>query len=83
MNNLVYALLVIPMVLILSTAIFNGFSANIDRGDWSDAANSTYTKVTTGTWSGFSLGSQLPYIYIAVTVISVILAAFGFSKVFG
>jgi hypothetical protein len=82
MNNLIYALLVIPMVLILSVAVFNGFSANIDRGDWGASANATYTKITSGTWSGFSLGSQLPYIYIAVTVISVILGAFGLSKVF-
>jgi len=83
MNNLVYALLVVPMVLIIATAVFNGFATNIDRGSWGTDANATYTKVTTGTWSGFGLGSQLPFILIAVTVISVILGAFGLSRVFG
>ena len=82
MNQLIYALLVIPMILILSTAVFTQFSTNIDRSDWSAEANETYTKVTSGTWSGFGLGSLLPFIYIAVAVIGVILGAFGISRVF-
>ena len=67
------------MILMLSTAIFTQFSSNIDRGDWSSEANETYTKVTSGTWSGFKLGANLPFIYIAVTVVSVILGAFGIA----
>jgi len=79
MNNLVYALLVIPMILMLATAIFTQFSSNIDRSGWSQEANETYQKVTSGTWSGFKLGANLPFIYIAVTVVGVILGAFGIA----
>lgn len=81
MNNLIYALLVIPIVLIVSIAVFGGFSSNIDRGTWDANANASFTKVTSGTWAGFSLGSQLPFIYIAIAVVSAILAGFGL-KVF-
>lgn len=83
MNNLVYALLAVPMILIIATAIFTNFAENIDRSDWSSDANTTYTKVTSGTWSGFNLASMLPFILIAVTIVGVILGAFGLSRVFG
>ena len=83
MNNLVYALLAVPMILIISTAIFTNFSTNIDRGGWSGDANTTYTKVTSGTWNGFKLGSLLPYVLIAVTIVGVILGAFGMRGYFG
>ena len=81
MNDLVYALLAVPMLLIISTAVFTNFSANIDRGAWGTEANTTYTKVTSGTWSGFSLASLLPFILIAVTIVAVILGAFGLKQV--
>lgn len=83
MNNLVYALLVVPMLLIISTAIFTNFSANVDQAGWSTEANDTKTKVEAQTWSGFKLGSLLPYVLIAVTIITVLLGAFGLSRVFG
>ena len=78
-NTLIAALLVVPMILIIATAIFTTFSSTVDRGDWSSEANETYEKVTTGTWSGFKLGSMLPFIYIATAVVGVILGAFGIS----
>jgi len=80
MNNLIYALIIVPIILILATAIYNQFSANIDQGGWSSDANTTKTKIDTGTWSGFKLGSMLPFILIAMAIVTVILGAF---KVFG
>jgi len=40
-------------------------------------------KAEAGTRSGYSLGGQLPFLYIAVAVVSVILGAFGINRVFG
>lgn len=40
-------------------------------------------QINSGVVSGYGLGSQLPFIYIAIAVISVILGAFGLSRVFG
>jgi hypothetical protein len=80
MNNLVYALLVVPMILILSTAIYTNFGTNISRAGWTTDANATYDSINTQTWAGYKLGSLLPYVLIAVTIISVILAAFGISR---
>jgi ABC-type spermidine/putrescine transport system permease subunit II len=77
MNQLIYALLAIPMILIVATAVFTQFATNIDRSGWSAEANETYTKVTSGTWTGFNLSSLLPFIYIAVVIVTVILGAFG------
>jgi len=79
MNNLVYALLVVPILLIISTAIYTNFSSNIDQAGWTTSANDTKTKVDDQTWSGYKLGSLLPYVLIAVTIISVILGAFGIT----
>jgi len=73
MNDLIYALLTVPIILIIATAIFGNFSTSIDQTGWSTSANSTLTKVTTGTWNGFSLGSLLPFVLIAVTIVSIIL----------
>ena len=83
MSNLIYALIVVPMVLIIATAIFTQFGTSIDRGDWSAEANTTFTKVQSGTWSGFDLGSMLPFIFIAITVVGVILGAFGLRTYLG
>lgn len=40
-------------------------------------------QINSGVNAGFGLGSQLPFVYIAIAVISVILGAFGLSRVFG
>jgi ABC-type multidrug transport system permease subunit len=72
-SNLVYALLTVPLVLILSVAIFNQFTTNVDRAGWTAQANQTFEKVTTSTYSGFNLGSMLPFIIIAVTIVGIIL----------
>lgn len=69
------------MILIISTAIFTNFSANIDQSDWSTDANDTKDKVDSQTWSGYKLGALLPYVLIAVTIITVILGAFGLTRV--
>jgi hypothetical protein len=83
MQNLVYALLVVPMILIISTAIFTNFGTNIDRTGWSTDANTTYTNVNTQTWAGYKLGALLPYVIIAVTIITIILGAFGLTRLLG
>jgi hypothetical protein len=78
-SNLTYALLTVPIILIIATAIFSGFQTNIDRGSWSTEANNTFTKVSSGTWSGFNLASMLPFILIAVVIVGVILGALAFG----
>ena len=82
-SNLVYALLAVPMILIIATAIFSNFGSNLDRATWTTQANTTYDSINTQTWSGFRLGALLPYVLIAVTIVSVILGAFGLSRVMG
>ncbi len=76
MQNLTYALLTVPMVLIIAIAIFGNFSSNIDQTDWSTDANDTFDKVNTGTWNGFNLASMLPFVIIAVVIVGIILGAF-------
>ena len=83
MNNLVYALLVVPMIMMLSTAIYTQFGSNISRTSWTADANSTYDSINTQTWAGYKLGSLLPYVLIAVTIITVILGAFGLTRLIG
>ena len=80
MNNLVYALLVVPMLLIISTAIFTNFGTNINRSGWTTDANDTYDEVNDQTWSGFQLGALLPYVLISVSIIGAILGAFGLTR---
>jgi len=75
MNQLVYALILIPIILIVSTAIYNNFSTNIDQTGWSSEANDTLTKINTGTWNGYKLASMLPFIFIALIIVSAIIGA--------
>jgi hypothetical protein len=72
-SNLVYALLTVPLVLILAIAIFNQFTTNVDKTGWTAEANATFTKVTGSTYSGFNLASMLPFIIIAVAIVGIIL----------
>ncbi|MCC5994258.1 MAG: hypothetical protein LM587_01550 [Candidatus Aenigmarchaeota archaeon] len=72
-SNLVYALLTVPLVLILAVAIFNQFTANVDTTGWSTQANQTFQKITSSAYTGFNLGSMLPFIFIAVTIVGIIL----------
>lgn len=72
-----YALLLVPLVLILSIAIFGQFTQNVDRSTWSTEANSTFNKVTSQTWQGYNLGSMIPFILIAITVVGIVLGILG------
>jgi hypothetical protein len=74
-SNLTYALLTVPIILIVATAIFSNFQSNIDRSGWTAEANYTFSKVTSGTWSGYNLASLLPFVLIAVVIVGVILGA--------
>jgi len=76
-NSLVNAVVVIPIVILISLAIYSQFSGNLDRSSWSTTANTTYASVNTGTYNGFNLATMLPFIVIAITVVGLILAAFG------
>ncbi len=77
MRELMYALLLVPLVLILSIAIFGQFTQNVDRSTWSTEANSTFNKVTSQTWQGYNLGSMIPFILIAITVVGIVLGILG------
>jgi hypothetical protein len=72
-SNLVYPLLIVPLVLILAVAIFNQFTANVDKTGWSQEAEAAFNKVTGSTYSGFNLASMLPFVIIAVTIVGIIL----------
>jgi hypothetical protein len=74
-SNIIYALLTVPMFLIIAIAIFNNFQTNVSREGWVLEANNTFSMITSGTWSGFNLASMLPFILIAVVIIGVILGA--------
>ena len=71
-TNLVYALLTVPLVLIIAIAIFGQFEANIDRSSWTASANSSFEKVTSQTWSGYNLAALLPFVLISVVIASAI-----------
>jgi len=51
--------------------------AYADYTAYSGEGYSEWTRTYTGTFSGMKLGSLLPFIYIAIAVIGVILGAFG------
>jgi ABC-type multidrug transport system permease subunit len=78
-SNLVYALLTVPLVLILSVAIFNQFAANVDRTGWTPEANATFQRVTGSTYSGFNLASMLPFVIIAAAIVGIILGMVAFK----
>jgi len=78
-SNLTYALLTVPLLLIISTAIFSNFQTNISRANFTTDANTTFDKVVSGTWSGYNLASMLPFVLISVVIIGVILGSLVFG----
>lgn len=70
--------LVVPLFLIIMVAVYTQFGTNVDQSGWSTDANTTYTRINTGTWNGYRLASLLPYVIIAVIVLGVLIGAFVF-----
>jgi len=73
-NRLLPALIV-PLMLIIMVAIYTQFETNVDRADFSTDANTSFTKVNTGTYNGFKLASLLPYVIIAMVILSIVVSA--------
>ena len=71
--------LVVPLVLIIMVAIYTQFETNVDRADFTADANTSFTKVNTGTYNGFKLASLLPYVIIAMTILALVVGALAFS----
>lgn len=71
--------LVVPLLLIIMVAIYTQFETNVDRGGWSTDANTSFTKVNTGTYNGFKLASLLPYVIIAMAILALIIGALSFG----
>jgi hypothetical protein len=67
----------IPLLLIIMVAVYTQFETNVDRAGWTADANTTFTKVNTGTYNGFKLGSLLPYVVIAMLVLGLIIGSFA------
>jgi ABC-type Na+ efflux pump permease subunit len=67
--------LIVPLLLIVMVAIYTQFETNVDRTDWSTDANTSFTKVNTGTYNGFKLASLLPYVIIAMAILALIVGA--------
>lgn len=72
--------LVVPLVLIIMVSIYSGFSANVNQAGWTTEANDTYDDVNDGTWSGFTLAAQIPFVVIAVMVLGILVGAFVYSR---
>jgi hypothetical protein len=70
--------LVVPLFLIIMVAIYSNFSTSIDRGDFTADANATFTDINNGTWDGYQLAALLPYIIVAMIVLSLIIGAVVF-----
>ena len=60
-----------------SPTVGTDIKAYIDYTAYSGEGYDEWTKTYSGTFSGFKLGALLPFVYIAIAVIGVILAAFG------
>jgi len=72
MREITYALITIPLLLIISVAIFGQFAANVDRSGWTAQANQTFERITGQTWAGYNLATLLPFIVIAIIVLGLI-----------
>ena len=71
--------LVVPLVLIIMVAIYTQFETNVDRSGFTADANTSFTKVNTGTYNGFKLASLLPYVIIAMTILALVVGALAFG----
>lgn len=71
--------LVVPLLLIIMVAIYTQFETNVDRAGWTADANTSFTKVNTGTYNGFKLASLLPYVIIAMAILALIVGALAFG----
>jgi len=71
MNQLVYALILIPIILIVSTAIYNNLSENIDRTGWSSEANDTIDKINRGVENAQKLILMSPFGFIILIILPV------------
>ena len=71
--------LVVPLLLIIMVAIYTQFETNVDRAGWSSDANTSFTKVNTGTYNGFKLASLLPYVIIAMAILALVVGALAFG----
>jgi len=71
--------LVVPLLLIIMVAIYTQFETNVDRVDFSADANTSFTKVNTGTYNGFKLASLLPYVIIAMAILALVIGALSFG----
>lgn len=83
MTQLMYALVVVPLLIVIGIAVVGMFFTNINRSGWSTAANSTFSTVEAQTWSGYNLGALLPFIIIALTIVAVVLGALGLRRAGG
>lgn len=78
-KNIVYALVTLPLILIIAIAIFGQFEANIDRTGWTTSANDSFSKVTSQTWSGYNLAALLPFVFVAVAIVAAIVGLMVFK----
>jgi len=71
--------LIVPLLLIIMVAIYTQFETNVDRADFSTDANTSFTKINTGTYNGFKLASLLPYVIIAMMILGLVIGALTFG----
>lgn len=74
MKDILYALVVLPIVLIIAMAIFGGFQSGVDTSGWSTEAQTAFEKTTSGTWKGYNLASILPFVAIALGILGLVVA---------
>jgi len=69
------------VVTVSSPTVGSDIKAYINYTAYSGEGYSEWTRTYRGTLSGMNLGSLLPFIYIAIAVVGVILGAFGVAAV--
>lgn len=78
--NGVVTVVLVAIVLIVGVIVFGQFEANITHKDYTGNASEAINKTTQQTYSGFKLGSLIPFILFATLIILVILSAFAFRR---
>jgi len=76
--NTVVGVVLVSLVLIIGVIVFGTFEAGIDHSDLTAEASQAVNDTADQTYSGFSLGSLIPYVLFAVAIIVVLLRAFSF-----
>jgi hypothetical protein len=72
LDRTVLAIVVVAVTLIIGVIVFEEVSTSINRGGWSAAANSSYTTVSSNTFSGLDLAAVGVIVLAAAAILGII-----------